>query len=219
MLDGGSDTTSSRGLCASLSIVTFDHKTASNALPKNGVYFFFERGEFVCSDSSVLDRIVRIGTHRETNRFRGRIRQHYGPVSSLSGNKNSSVFRKHLGGTLLNKADPEDPRIKAWLMQDGPAFNEIEELVSRELRERFTFACLRIDNPQDRKDLERGLIALLARYPLDQPTPKWLGRYALAPEIRQYGLWNTQHTDSEPLTSSEFRLLERLAATTLDPAE
>ena len=43
---------------------------------------------------------------------------------------NGSVFRKNLGGALLRKKDPPDPRLTEWLRQGGESFPELEEEVS-----------------------------------------------------------------------------------------
>jgi hypothetical protein len=59
----------------------------------------------------------------------------YGHVFSLRGNKNGSVFRKHLGGALMRRMDTSDERIGPWLLQGGPSFPDVEESVSRLLRE------------------------------------------------------------------------------------
>ena len=121
----------------------FSFQTPKKTLPSNGIYLFFEQGETIDNN---LGRIVRIGTHKADGRFPKRIRQHYGNISSLKGNKNSSVFRKHLGGAMLRKVNDADPRLNDWLTQDGPTFQEVEENVSKVLRERFTFSCFHVEN-------------------------------------------------------------------------
>ena len=45
-------------------------------LPDNGVYFFYEDGEFFGHGSKDKPRIVRVGTHRGGN-FKLRIEDHY----------------------------------------------------------------------------------------------------------------------------------------------
>lgn len=162
-----------------------------------------------------MGRMVRIGTHREDDRFRSRIRQHYGNVHSLGGNKNGSVFRKHLGGALLRKSNPEDSRLTYWLTQDGPTFAAVEEMVSVKLRNDFTFSCVRVEQKEERRALEKGLIALLAQYPLDRPSANWLGNYAANEKIRQSGLWNTQNIEAEALTPEQCARFESLVGSTL----
>lgn len=125
----------------------YNYETPRNQLPHNGVYIFYERGQTLNINNCVADKIVRIGTHKKDNRFRRRMREHFGNVSSLKGNKNGSVFRKHLGGALLRKDNPEDPRLKVWLTQDGPSFLEVEEAVSSVLRNNFTFSCFQVNRP------------------------------------------------------------------------
>jgi hypothetical protein len=58
--------------------------TPKAALPGDGIYFFFERGEWTEIAGTVMDRVVRVGTHREDGRFPARIRQHYGNRGSGS---------------------------------------------------------------------------------------------------------------------------------------
>lgn len=185
----------------------FSFKTLRKTLPFNGIYFFYEQGEVINNDR---DRIVRIGTHKKDGRFRDRIRQHYGNDSSFKGNKNGSVFRKHLGGAILRKANPNDSRLNDWLTQNGPTFIEIEEVVSKTLREHFTFSCFRVDYEEERLSLEKGLIALFAQYPLGKPSNNWLGYYAANDDIRKSGLWNTQHIKAEPLTFEQIKRIEQL---------
>jgi len=38
-------------------------------LPGNGIYFFYEKGETINKGDKIIRRIVRVGTHREQNRF------------------------------------------------------------------------------------------------------------------------------------------------------
>ena len=197
---------------AALALTRFDHTCVRNDLPANGIYLFFEKGETAALDGTRIQRIVRVGTHRRDERFRGRIRQHYGQVNSLRGNKNSSVFRSHVGGALLNQSDPADPRIPEWQRHGGTSFLEIEELVSKTLRECFTFVCLSVPTQDERLTLERGLIALIAQHPLAAPSPSWLGRFATSPNIRRTGLWNVQHCDSLSLTTDELEAFKARAA-------
>lgn len=188
----------------------YNHLTTKGLLPPNGIYIFYEVGEKCLVAGKEVDRIVRIGTHKSDGRFPGRIRQHYGRVNSLGGNKNASVFRKHLGGSLMNRANPEDPRIKEWIKQDGRTFFDVEEWVSRELRGRFTFSCFPVDTKEDRLSLESSLIALLAQHPLGKPSEKWLGYSAISPDIKASGLWNTQHIHSTPLNEKQFGYIKDL---------
>ena len=189
------------------SLPRMNHETPPDLLPENGIYVFFEAGEQVQWRETTIARIVRVGTHRENDRFRRRIRQHYGNVRSLRGNKNGSVFRKHMGGALLRRDNPGDPRLRDWLTQGGPSFHEVEERVSRRLRESFKFSCFEVNGREQRLALERGLITLLAQNPIGQPSEDWLGRHANDEKIRRSHLWNTQHVDADPLTMAELEQL------------
>ena len=164
-----------------------DFRTPTRRLPRNGIYFFYEEGEFCRHFDVIRPRIVRVGTHREQDRFRSRIRQH------IRGNKNSSVFRKHLGGAVLRRRNPDDFRLGRWLKQDTPTFEEVEELVTNRLAADFTFKCIMVKDKKERLDLEERLIATLAKCPGCEPSKDWLGYYAGSEEIRQSSLWNVQH--------------------------
>lgn len=188
----------------------YDHSTPTSVLPENGLYFFFECGEELQVDGWTVDRVVRVGTHRKDGNFRSRIRQHYGNRSDLGGNKNGSVFRKHLGGALIHRADSDDRRLSGWLKQGGPSYDEVEAKVSRLLRRDFTFACVSVPDSEERLQLERRLIRLLSE--VDEGcTDAWLGQYAHNGKIRDSGLWNTQHTGTGASAGLD---LERLSALT-----
>jgi hypothetical protein len=192
----------------------FDHATLSARLPRNGIYLFFEEGETLPLPSGLANRVVRVGTHNRDGRFRDRIRQHYGLVRSLGGHKNASVFRKHLGGALLRRADPTDARLPGWEKHMGPSYPEVEAMVSLELRNRFSFVCIQVDSGEERLSLESGLIATLARCALGRPSEGWLGNYAASPGIRQSGLWNTNKIGAEPLSPAQLLRLRELVALT-----
>jgi len=118
----------------------------------------------------------------------------------------------------LRKINSQNPRLKDWLTQGSPSFPEVEAIVSRVLRENFTFGCFCVDQRSERLSLERSLIALLAQHPLGEPSANWLGRFAASRGIRHSGLWNTQHIDAEPLAINDFQRLEQLVKATLAEA-
>ena len=74
------------------------------ALPDNGVYVLFERGEYAHGG---LDRIVHVGTHNGQNRLAQRLAEHFD-----NANKDRSIFRKNIGRALLNKRN--DPFLALW---------------------------------------------------------------------------------------------------------
>lgn len=145
-----------------------------------------------------------------------------GPTRVLyhfTGNRRGSVFRRHLGTALLARDDPSDSRIPVWFSQRRVPFPEVETAVSRELRERFSFSCVRMDDARERLNLEKGLIALLSQHPVSSPSPGWLGRFATHPAIRESSLWNTQHVgrmrwNLMDLTVSHNSCLDRVSKKT-----
>lgn len=188
----------------------YDHTTPRDRLPENGIYLFFERGEEIALDGWTVDRVVRVGTHRADGNFPGRIRQHYGNKSNLGGNKNSSVFRKHLGGALLRRQDPDHPHLDEWITQGGDRDRTVEEQVSGVLRNRFTFVCFEAPRKEDRMELERGLIGLLAAQGDQGASESWLGHHADHEKVHSSSLWNTQHTGAAGLSEAEFDRVKEL---------
>ena len=55
----------------------------------------------------VVDRIVRIGTHRGDNNLYNRLKEHF-----INENKDRSIFRKNIGRALLNKN--QDSYLEIW---------------------------------------------------------------------------------------------------------
>ncbi len=94
-------------------------RTRGRAVPPNGISLFFERGESGSIGGATRDRIVRVGTHRVNGRYPGRLQTHFGSVKTLNGNKNASVFRRHVGGALMQRDNPDDPRLPEWSRQGG----------------------------------------------------------------------------------------------------
>jgi hypothetical protein len=101
----------------------FSHPFDVAALPSNGVYFFYEKGER-CGHQGAKPRIVRVGTHRDGN-FRSRIAEHFllnerkmAFTEDQPAPHDRSIFRKHIGGALLNKA--RDPYLSVWEIDFTP---------------------------------------------------------------------------------------------------
>jgi hypothetical protein len=181
-----------------LALPRFDASMRGRDLPKNGIYVFFETGETIELGDRTADRIVRVGTHGGEDRLSKRIWTHY------RGTCRRSVFRAHLAQAILRRENLDLP------FDRRDASEEIESLVTTELANRFTFACVSVETKDRRLGLEAGLIALLARYPLASPSPSWLGHHAIPDAIQTSGLWNTQHIASTPLTIADAEeLFER----------
>lgn len=196
------------------SLPRFEFPVQAGSIPPSGIYVFFERDEEIELENIRCDRITRVGTHTADGRLPKRLQQHYGNIRSLGGNKNASAFRRHLGGALLCRSNPSDPRIDEWLRHGGKRPGDVEALVSQTLRENYTFTCIPVASKDERRALERGLIGLLSQHPVGLPSTKWLGNHARAPEVRKSGLWNVIATQGTPLTLSQFDRLQWLATQT-----
>ena len=164
---------------------------------ENGLYFWFEAGEF-CSHFSDLPRIVRVGNHPHSQGgLKNRLRNHY------SGTKNGSVFRKFIGGALLrlrNESNPclaPGPGLGHWERQDSKPCADcapLEKEVSQILKDKFFFKCVRIDDQALRNFLERVIIRDLSGCPTCVASPDWLGRLAYNSNVRRSGMWNSEFT-------------------------
>ncbi|MCK4367165.1 MAG: hypothetical protein KAW84_04395 [Thermoplasmata archaeon] len=179
----------------------------SRELPENGLYFFYEAGEFNSHDER--PRIVRVGNHpRSRNTLQRRLRTHY------SGSKNASVFRKFLGGAIMRRRDPSHPCLKPapgkghWERQDEktcPSCKPIEKDVSALLRSGFSFRCIEIVDMDLRNTMEKKLIATLSNCPTCGPSDDWLGKFAYSEKVVKSGLWNSNHVwEDLVLTKSEL---------------
>lgn len=176
-------------------------------LPKNGLYLFYEAGELIEYGGAAVDRIVRVGTHRADNRLPARLRDHY------RSNHRGSVFRRHIRNALMQAGLIDADLAAAVKGSPSKVFPAVEEMVSRLLADRYTFAVIRIEEKADRLRLEAGLIAALSAEPLGVPSANWLGHYSISPEIRTSGLWNTHHVGGHPITENELAVLGDLIRT------
>jgi len=160
-------------------------------LPENGIYFFYEDGEFWGHGGKKL-RIVRVGTHKDGN-FRSRIKEHFllhRTWMNFDRNKpkpsDRSIFRKNIGRALLNKDKDEYLRIweidfilrrnreKHGMERDIEKEKRIEETITKILRKKFSFRFIVLDSKIERmgsKGLESSLIGTLASCKLCRPSP------------------------------------------------
>lgn len=164
-----------------------DHSTRSQLLPKNGVYVFYETGESFVLGDMARPRIVRVGTHTRPDRLRDRTRTHF------NGNKNSSVFRKHLGAAIIRRQGASPRVLKNWMKEGLQGSKGIETIVTSELKSRFSYRCIEVRSIQERLDLERNIIASISEGVDCQPSSAWLGLFSPSPTISSSGLWNERH--------------------------
>jgi hypothetical protein len=181
-------------------------------VPKNGIYVLFESGE----RAHGTDRIVRVGTHRGQDQLPARLKEHF-----LTENKDRSIFRKNIGRALLHRE--RSPLAKQWEIDlttrearerygpeiDRTRIQEVERRVSKYMRSNLTFAVFEVPDKSARLRLEAGLIAAVNRCSACSPSPAWLGRHSPKPQIAGSGLWLVQGLTAEPLTTEEWRAIER----------
>ncbi len=194
--------------------------------PERGVYFFYEDGEVL--EDGITPRVVRVGTHAvsagsKTSLWH-RLSQHRGATGGSrpgGGNHRASIFRRHVGAAMLNTPAPQCGTCPTWGVGSSAqratreAEYEIEQAVSRFVGA-MGFLWVGVDDAagreSDRKVIERNAIALLSnrsKPAVDSPSSGWLGRYSIAPEIRESGLWNVQHVDDPSDTVWLLDALER----------
>ena len=192
--------------------------------PQRGVYFFFEPGEHR-NLSGGGDRVVRVGTHTGSKTILwSRLRTHRGPASTGLGTHRNSVFRGLVGRALAYRGDCElpptwrrannDRRTKTGTMKKvARRFGMTEEQVAESEKDlerrvsdhigRMPLLWLNVPDPPGggnvrRLYIERSAIALLSGYArpaLDPPSAHWLGNHSEHEDIRQSGLWNSDHVD------------------------
>ena len=182
----------------------------------DGLYFFYERGE--SSEHAPDGRIVRVGNHpRSDGTLVRRLRQHY------SGQKNSSVFRRYLGGALMRADDPHHPCLAPapgtghWERQDHKPCRRcrpVEQEVSRLVRARFQFRCIAIFDRKERNHLEEVLIATLSACPVCRPSREWLGHHSYPDVVRRAGMWNSQFVGSATMSTADLRRFAACVAST-----
>ena len=199
-------------------------------LPQNGIYFFYELGEMWGHDGD-CQRIVRVGTHREGN-FRSRIADHYliderkmrfNPDQAAP--KDRSIFRKNIGRALLHRDGDtyeaiwnidfttQVTRERMGSRRDVEKEKQIEDSVTRILRERFTFRWIELKGQERRmgsQGLEAALIGTLAKCGECRPSSNWLGCFSPKPKIAQSGLWLEHHLQAAELTQDSITELATL---------
>ncbi len=153
----------------------------SSKLPRNGIYILLESGELAHETS----RIVRIGTHTGDNRLPSRLKEHF-----LKENKDRSVFRKNIGRAILQKAN--DPFLAQWNIDlttrqaritnsgkiDQARLKTVEKQVTDYIQRNFRFVVFRVDDKEERLNLESSIISTVSLCDKCQPSDNWLGRHS-----------------------------------------
>ena len=189
--------------------------TINNISFVSGVYVLFEAGE----KYNDMDRIVRVGTHRSNGRLKQRLKDHF-----ISENKDGSIFRKNIGKAILNKNN--HPYLNVWNVNTSKPENiillgnsydpviqkNVEESVTKYMREHFSFVCFPVTAEQERLQLEEGIIAALNMATSFTASPEWFGRYSTEQEIVSSGMWLKQGLDGVPLSEHEYKRLLTLCS-------
>ena len=203
--------------CASLhewvrTLPTFRFPLDMARIPKNGIYFLFEKGERGHSG----DRIVRIGTHTGEGQLYSRLKQHF-----VTPNKDRSIFRKNIGRALLARA--RDPFLADWELDLTPRMaralhvaridfekqKKIEKKVSNYIQDNFSFAVIRVDAKEERLRLESRVISTVSLCDDCKPSATWFGNFSPKEKIRKSGLWLVNELYQEPLGEKDFIDLKR----------
>ena len=177
--------------------------------PRRGVYFFREVGE-ERSDTGDGPRIVRVGTHATkagaSSTLWGRLRQHRGTVRRAGGDHRTSIFRGHVGASLIER---EGLICRSWGRGSSAprSVKDAEALLERKVSAvigAMPFLWLEVtDEPGPnslRAYIERNAIALLSNYrkpQSDSPSCQWLGRLCNRKRVRDSGLWNSNHVNEQ----------------------
>lgn len=163
-----------------------------NKLPKNGVYFFFEKEETYKD----MDRIVRVGTHTGDGNLPTRLEQHL-----IKENKDRSIFRKNIGRAILNKSN--DSFLKEWNLDltskaakekyssliNYEKLQETEKKVSEYMRSNLSFSFFEVSTEENRLAMESLLIKTISACEDFKPSENWLGKSSPITKIRESGLW------------------------------
>ena len=182
-------------------------------IPKNGIYILFQRSEV----GHGQDRIVRIGTHTGNNQLHSRLKQHF-----LTENKDRSIFRKNIGRALLNKRN--DPFLQHWefdlttrkakgqhsSLVDFDYQKQVENEVSRYIRDSFSFVVFEMENKADRLEIESKLISTVSLCDECRPSDNWLGNYSPKTKIVESGLWLVAELYKTPFNALGVEHFSRL---------
>jgi len=196
--------------------------------PDRGVYFFFEHGE-ERSDSGDGKRVVRVGTHAlksgSSTTIWTRLRQHRGTLGGSQpggGNQRGSIFRHHVGTSLIKRDDVPDNIAGQWEVGNNAprsireAEYPLEKAVSNHIG-KMPFLWLEINDSSGpdsmRGYIERNSIGLLSNTsndkPIDPASINWLGLYSKSEDIKTSGLWNVNHVN-ENYERNFLDILEKL---------
>lgn len=184
-------------------ICSFTQSGDRGELPLNGVYVMLERN----LQTGELGRIVRIGTHEPSNPngLLSRVFAH------LSGSKNRSILRKHVGSSLLKG---KTKALQAWCVKTVPGDASVERKVTDYLLQHIAVAFIRVDKLDSLADIEKYLISAVAHATITDTDlvaarADWLGNDCDDPTVAEYGIWNDDHVKWHPKDEAELKKVVR----------
>ncbi|MDR0850756.1 MAG: hypothetical protein LBN07_04770 [Christensenellaceae bacterium] len=190
----------------------FDFKSDPAAMPLNGIYILYEKGEMGHGG----DRVVRIGTHTGKNKLRRRISQHF-----FKENKSKSIFRKNIGRAILNRENSSyleiwnyNPTSKVNKEKYKEVINKefeskIEKQISEYLQKNFYFRLIEMDLVGKRLKFEEKLIGTVSSCKQCGPGSNWFGNYSPIEKIKTSGLWLVQGLGKPGLTEGDLKEIEQ----------
>jgi len=168
-------------------LTRYSYPFSSKGFPTNGIYIFFEKGEAITTpEGKILDRIVRVGTHRGEGNLYKRLKQHF------TGNITSSIFRKDIGEALSTKD---------------------EEEISKYMRENFSFVIFEVETEEERLYWEERIVFTLSKAVIlgqISPSKNWLGNKSSKGKIRKSGLWQVEGIYIEELDKTDINKLKQI---------
>ena len=181
--------------------------TGKNGWPEKGVYFFFEDGELRKTEP-FESRVVRVGTHAvskgSSSSLWNRLRTHRGALH-LGGNHRGSVFRLHVGKSLIAKEKLDFPTwgigsnaTKELKEKEKPLETQVSEVIGN-----MKILWLQISDKagaeSDRSFIERNSIALLSCFvrKIDSGSKLWLGKYNPHKSISNSSIWNVNYVEDD----------------------
>jgi len=198
--------------------------TGTMAWPDKGVYFFFEEKEYRKTEP-FQQRVVRVGTHAvsegSATTLWNRLRTHRGSAD-LSGNHRGSIFRLHVGKSLIAKEKLDFP---SWGIgqtaekEIKTIEKELEMKVSQVIGE-MKILWLNIGDKSsansDRSFIERNSIALLSCFirKIDTASKNWLGIVNPHNAISESSMWNVNYVEDD-YDPRFLEILERYVNITL----
>lgn len=151
-------------------------------------------------------RIVRVESNlkqKEDATLHSQLLKHRGNIAGPymgGGDHRQSLLRKYIGSALMNKYNKycntwEEPKANTVIRK---LEHWLEMEISKHIQKMQVLVIPIESGNEEIKKLalyiEENIIALLSnfyKYPIDSPSPEWLGRYCQNNLVQISGLWNT----------------------------